>query len=202
MKGLFITGTSGVGKSFLELELSKNDNFAFLTKYTDRPPRPTEDPKIVTAISEEELANLKNNDKLIFDLHYAGHNYGWLKSDAEKYSNKIITMNITLESVSDAIARIPNFPVLLLKIDISNFSLLENRLKKRENYEQLDQDQKHKIDKIIKERIDLAHQSYKEINKYADLIRSHNGLVYDIIDDNTLFDIVIPGIYKYFGIDR
>jgi len=180
---LIITGTSGIGKSFLEEELEKTGKFYPLPKYTDRSLRSGEDPTKTISLSNSCFQKFSTQNKFFFTLFYSGHNYGWAKADLNKFKNKFATLAVTLDSLFDFFKTPKPFLPILLTISSKNISLLKNRLTKRgDNHDQ------------IKTRLSLAKKEIKNIQKYKTLVKKHHGLIFNITDDQTIFTKIIPKI--------
>jgi len=180
---LIITGTSGVGKSFLEEELQKTGKFYPIPKYTDRPLRPGEDPSKIISLTNPVFQKLTSQDKFFFTLSYSGHNYGWAKKDLNKFTNKFATLAVTLDSLFDFFKTNQSFLPILLSIGVNNLSLIKNRLSTRGD--SLDQ---------IKTRLSLARDEIKNIQKYKTLVKKYHGLIFNITDNQTIFTEIIPQI--------
>lgn len=180
---LIITGTSGVGKSFLEEELQKTGKFYPLPKYTDRSLRPGEDPSKIISLTNLIFQKLTSQNKFFFTLSYSGHNYGWAKEDLNKFKNKFATLAVTLDSLFDFFKTDQSFLPILLDISIKDLSLLKKRLSLRgDNPDQ------------IKARLSLARNEINNIQKYKTLVRKHHGLIFNITDNQTIFNEVIPKV--------
>ena len=180
---LIITGTSGVGKSFLEEELEKTGKFYPIPKYTDRPLRPGEDPSKIISLTNPVFQKLQTQNNFFFTLSYSGHNYGWAKKDLNKFKNKFATLAVTLDSLFDFFKTSQPFLPILLNIKVDNLFLLKNRLSKRgDNSDQ------------IKTRLSLARNEIKHIQKYKTLVKKHHGMIFNITDNQTIFTQIIPQI--------
>jgi guanylate kinase len=192
MLNFVITGTSGVGKTFLEEELEKTGRFFQLPKYTDRPLRPGEDPLKLVSLSSEDFYNLKETRAFFFTLEYHGHCYGWKSSDLRiNISN---TLAVTLDSLKPFLSQNPNFIPVLLSVDGRHFSLLADRLKLRENYSLLSAQDQAVADQKVQERLVLARRELQQIDQHISLAKLHRGLVFNIQNDQTIFSEVIPKI--------
>lgn len=189
-----ITGTSGVGKTFLESLLSEKYGFIQIPKYTNRPKRPSEiEGKGIYFKTIEDLLMHKN--EYFFMLEYMGYVYKWKKEDLDRYQNKNISIGITLESMSRIIDSKLDFIPILLYIDPSNIKFLEKRIKKQLDYINLTQDKKKEADTIISKRLDAVIIESKNINDYIDaLSKTKYGKAFMIKDDSTLESEVIPYI--------
>ncbi|MEI7578924.1 MAG: hypothetical protein WCJ58_02665 [bacterium] len=201
MKIFAVTGTSGVGKSHLEKELELNHGFHRMITYTDRERRAEEknDPARV-CLSKDEYQQMKSD--FIFELQYTGNNYGWRKDEFlkfEKLTNVIFV--VTLEAMTRIVKDIPGIIPILLHIKPENFSLIEARMKKRMGYAELvtrnSEFEIREIEKKVKERLELATKEVNEIRKYMDVVKQYNGQIFEIKDDKSLYQEVIPMILKF-----
>jgi len=203
MKNFIFTGTSGVGKTYLEEVLQEKYNFYPLIKYTDRDPRPGEvNTNAIQFIGKDGFNKAIKSNEFIFTLSYVGNRYGWKRKDIEAHANQHLTLAVTLESMKKIFDSLPNYVPILLYIKKDNFGLIEQRMKMRENYDSLDNESKTKVDEKIKQRLLLADQETKNIQEYIKIIEDHNGKVFTIKDDNTLFGEVIPFILKECRIEK
>lgn len=188
-----ITGTSGVGKTYLEQLLTKELGFVQLPKTTNRHKRPNEiDGQGIKFRSRNDIEN--EIDKYFFYLEYMENIYVWEKMDLKK--NKNCTIAITLESMGRLLDLKLKFIPILLYIDVNNLSLIKKRIKRQLGYKDLSLIDKNEADIIINKRMELAHKESETINKYIELIskRSKKGRAFKIIDDTTLIKEVIPYI--------
>lgn len=202
MRGLIITGTSGVGKSFLEAQLAGDYNLYPLTKYTDRPARPGESTRALQNLTSEEFMARKNVGEFIFTLEYMGFNYAWTKADAISHQDKILVLAVTLESMRNIFDNLPGFKPVLLTIDPGNLQLIEERMKLREDFANLPPEKKSDIARKIQNRMDLARQELANVSEYGRIVESHGGRVFTIVDNTTLFTDVIPWIYEGFKLPQ
>lgn len=202
MRGLIITGTSGVGKSFLEAQLAGDYNFYPLTKYTDRPARPGESTRALQNLTSEEFMARKNVGEFIFTLEYMGFNYAWTKADAISHQDKILVLAVTLESMRNIFDNLPGFKPVLLTIDPGNLQLIEERMKLREDFANLPPEKKSDIARKIQIRMDLARQELANVSDYGRIVERHGGRVFTIVDNTTLFTDVIPWIYGEFKLPQ
>ena len=201
MKNFIITGTSGVGKTFVEIELETNYKFYQLIKYMDRSPRQAElhDPKY-RFLSKGEYTGFDNDDKFAFTLEYMGNRYGWTKEDVKSHSDSNLTIGVTLESLRRIFDSLPDFIPIYLHVEKINIDLLKQRLVRREDYSDLDDIMKKVIDQKIQKRVDLALFEAGKYEEYKKIVEDHGGRVFNIQNDNTVFDEVIPYILKVSGL--
>lgn len=191
---IVITGTSGVGKTYLESLLHNDYGFIQLPKYTNRPKRPGEiEGKGIYFVEKRELSNQDN--KYFFSLDYSGYTYSWKNSDLKTYVDYNLTMAITLESLSGLLNSEMGFIPIILYIDKNNIDLLIERIKLQLNYYNLKNNEKEDADRIIEKRILLAKKESNNIDKYLKNINEQNrGMAFKIIDDLTIPNQVIPYI--------
>ncbi len=180
MRNIVITGTSGVGKSFLEEELERQGLSFQIPKYTDRERRPGEDSQKLISLSREKFE--KNRTNFFFTLQYGDFNYGWSKKDLKKTP---LTLAITQESLEEFMQNNPNFLPIWLTIDKNNLEILEKRMKDRGECEEK-----------IKQRLEMTRQEIKNKNKYETVIKKYQGMIFEIKDNSTIFEEVIPQLAK------
>ena len=176
MRNIVITGTSGVGKSFLEEEMERQGLSFQIPKYTDRERRPGENPKKLVCLSKEEFE--KNRDSFFFTLKYGEFNYGWSKKDLRKTP---LSLAITQESLEEFMEKNPDFLPIWLKINENNLKILELRMINRG-------DDKEKI----KQRLEMARKEIKNNKKYEKIIKKYQGMIFEIKNNSTIFEEVIP----------
>lgn len=196
MINFVITGTSGVGKTFLEEQLEKTGCFFQIPKYTNRPQRPTEDTLKTVCVSDADFKKLDENKDFFFTLDYSKYRYGWKNSDINLYPNKSATLAITLESLSRFLAHNPGFTPVLLNISPSNFSLIEKRMHARENYDKLSPLEQKSVKSKISHYLNLASEETNRIKEYISVVKLHQGFVFDISDNRTIFTEIIPEIAR------
>lgn len=187
-----ISGTSGVGKTYLENILADKYNFKQLPKTTDRKQRPHErEGQGIYFKTREQIE--KEISKYFFTLEYAGHIYAWSKSDLN--TNKDCTIAITMESMNSLLARDLNFTPILLYIDSSNLGFLEQRIKNQLNFDSLNRQDKLEAEAKIAERLILAESELQNIDSYISIVESvKNGKAFQIQNDNTIFQEILPYI--------
>jgi guanylate kinase len=191
---IVITGTSGVGKTFLESLLQEDYGFIQIPKYTNRPKRPGEIAgKGIFFVDKDELE--KHKDDYFFSLNYTGFTYSWKKSDLEKNINNNITIAITLEALPGLLEKNIGFIPIILYIDQNNIELLEERIKIQLDYFNLNKSEQKEADIIISKRLELAKKESQNIDKYLNSITKENkGRAFKITDDLTIPNEVIPYI--------
>ncbi|MBU1117624.1 hypothetical protein KKD37_01540 [Patescibacteria group bacterium] len=176
MKNLVITGTSGVGKTFLEEQLEKQKLTFQIPKYTDRPARPGENSTKLVCLSSEEFQTNRTN--FFFTLKYGEYNYGWKKEDLKK---EPVSLAITQGSLEEFLELNSNFLPILLEVNENNLEMLRQRMIKRGESE----------DKVFK-RLELSKKELKNARKYQKILKKYNGLIFQIKNDHTIFEEVIP----------
>lgn len=180
MRNIVITGTSGVGKSFLEEEMERQGLSFQIPKYTDRERRPGENPQKLISLSREEFD--KNRDSFFFTLEYGGFNYGWSKKDLEKAP---LTLAITQESLEEFMQKNQNFLPIWLTVDKNNLGILEKRMKNRGDSEEK-----------IKQRLEMTRQEIIDKKKYEKIIEKYQGMIFEIKNNSTIFEEVVPELAR------
>lgn len=179
MKNIVIAGSSGLGKTFLEEELEKKNISFQLPKYFDRENRPGERKDKNISVDKNEWKETEK--EFFFKLEYNGGNYGWKKRDIRK--NKPVSLAITLKDLKPFLKENKNFVPILLWMSKENFYILEKRMIKRgENQEK------------IRERLKLASEELIKMEEYKKLVKIYGGKVFEIKNDKTIFEEVIPEI--------
>lgn len=181
-----ITGTSGVGKTYLEEKLAETGLFSPLPKIVDRPRRAGDNPQMIIPISTQEFLARKKAGEFFFTLEYIGNHYGWLKADLKAGGRH--TLAITLKSLKPFLEQNSSFLPILLDILPKNFSLLEKRMRSRGEPEEK-----------IKQRLALANAEYREMAQYRQTIKDYQGLVFEVESDSTIPEIVVPQALNYFS---
>ncbi len=187
-------GITGVGRTFLELELQNKYGFYSWPKYTDRKEQRSEEvgQNNVVFVSKEEFDQM--SDDFIFTLNHLNYRYGWRRRDLADNQNKNITLSITLESLADFMVRVPGFMPIMLHVDLENFALIEQRVKSREDYSNLTLDQKKYLDEKIQERLISARYELEQFMFYQKTILKYGGKIFTIKDNTTISNEVIPYI--------
>lgn len=187
-----ISGTSGVGKTYLEKILAEKYIFKQLPKTTDRKQRPHEiEGQGIFFKTRAQIE--KSLSEYFFTLEYAGHIYAWEKSNLKRYNN--CSVAITMESVSGLLAKNLNFIPILLYIDKNDLNFLEQRIKNQLNFDSL-----NKLDQLdaqakIEERLKLAKQELQDIDKYIAIVESvPKGKAFKIQNDDTIYQEILPYI--------
>lgn len=197
MQNFFIAGVSGIGKSYLEIELSAKHGFYLFPKYTDRPLRPREESDgTVIGISHEEFSHKDHHEEFMFRLDYVGNRYGWLKQDFMNNQGKNITLQLPASYLKSFLEQAPEWMPILLDIEVENLDLLLERMKQRHNYSKLTSEERESLDKEFEVRLDLIHQDIEKNNEYKDIVDASYGMTFVIKDDETLYEEVIPFILE------
>jgi guanylate kinase len=191
MSNLIIAGVSGVGKSFLESVLSKEYGYTSVTKYSNRPMRPNE--KGLISLSDKDFDAMQN--EFLSVIHQGGYKYGYKKAEIENHDKKTIATPMKDIEAHIKATQTPLIPIIL-GIKVKSLDLLRDRMKQRENFDSLPQDQQQFIYNKIEERMKLAQEDIGFMKHYEDMAFKYDGKVFYIEDDNTLFDEVIPYIAK------
>lgn len=187
-------GITGVGRTFLELELQKTHGFYSWPKYTDRQEQRSEEVGVsnVVFVSKEQFDEMQ--DDFVFTLTHLNNRSGWRRQDLVENQNKNITLSITLEAFADFMVRVPGFMPIMLHVDLENFALIEQRVKTRENYVNLTPEQQKYLDERIQERLISARYELEQFAFYQKTILKYGGKVFTIKDNNTIQNEVIPFI--------
>lgn len=178
MRNIVISGSSGLGKTFLEEELEKRNISTGLPKYFDRENRAGERKDKNISMSLNEWKSMEK--EFFYTLEYNGHNYGWKESDKKEGR---VTLAITLKDLSGFMKKNRDFLPVVLWIKEENIGLLEKRMRKRGESEEK-----------IKERMGLAKKELREMEKYLKVVKKFDGLIFEIKDDQTIFEEIIPKI--------
>lgn len=80
-----------------------------------------------------------------------------------------------------------NFLPVLLVVTPENFDLLAKRMRERGDSEEK-----------IAQRLKLANDEYKQMNQYQKITKDHSGLIFEVKDNLTVPNLVIPQILKLF----
>lgn len=191
---IVIAGTSGVGKSYLEQHLVENEGFFQPTKYTTRPLRTGEaQGKYIVSVDEKKFALMKQSDKLGFYLEFDGAYHGWRKEEINRKDTDIVVA-ITLRDLERFCNRFSNFIPIILYFTEKRKTLIINRMRSRAQYESKTLEEKHRIDQTIQKRMEIALEDTSNIEKYISIAKKHNGRVFEIIDNSTLYKKVLPFI--------
>ncbi|MDO8488314.1 MAG: hypothetical protein Q7S31_03290 [bacterium] len=196
MEIIVISGPSGIGKSHLIAELSRQGVYP-LKVYTDRDRRPTE-----SAFSDRVHLSKSAFDNSLQDFLYwfefQNNRYGYKKSDIDKHrqQNTHIAFNIPASYLPQLLEKIPEAMVIYLNVD-GNFNLIKERMIKRDISPDETEEQKQLKLISIQKRLDFAQ---KELEKLAQIFSTCFGhpksKIFTIHNDDTLYKEVIPYILK------
>lgn len=181
MFNFVVTGTSGIGKTYLEEQLEKTGRFYQLPKYTTRPLRTSENPDKLIPLRTSKFLSLESHGHFFFTLNYVGHSYGWQRQDLFLYPQKSKTLAITLDSLKPFLTQNPNFIPILLTIDPNNFALLKSRIIQREG-----------SPRQAVSRLKLAADEMSSIHKHISVVKGHKGHVFTIRNNDTISSLIIP----------
>jgi len=194
LQNFVIVGITGVGKTFLELELQNKHGFYAWPKYTDREELRKEEEgatNIVPILKEEFQTMLPD---FIFTMKYLNNNYGWRRQDYAQNRDKNITLAMTLENLANFMVKVPGFMPIMLHIELSNFGLIENRVRRRDGFENMTPEQQKFVNEKIQERLISARYDLEKFQFYQNIVNKYGGKIFVIKDDNTIYNEVIPFI--------
>lgn len=194
LQNFVIVGITGVGKTFLELELQNKHGFYAWPKYTDREELRKEEEgatNIVPILKEEFQTMLPD---FIFTMKYLNNNYGWRRQDYAQNRDKNITLAMTLENLANFMVKVPGFMPIMLHIELNNFGLIENRVRRRDGFENMTPEQQKFVNEKIQERLISARYDLEKFQFYQNIVNKYGGKIFVIKDDNTIYNEVIPFI--------
>lgn len=194
LQNFVILGITGVGKTFLELELQNKHGFYAWPKYTDREELRKEEEgatNIVPILKEEFQSMLPD---FIFTMKYLNNNYGWRRQDYAQNRDKNITLAMTLENLANFMVKVPGFMPIMLHVELSNFGLIENRVRRRDGFENMTPEQQKFVNEKIQERLISARYDLEKFQFYQNIVNKFGGKIFVIKDDNTIYNEVIPFI--------
>lgn len=194
LQNFVIVGITGVGKTFLELELQNKHGFYAWPKYTDREELRKEEEgatNIVPILKEEFQTMLPD---FIFTMKYLNNNYGWRRQDYAQNRDKNITLAMTLENLANFMVKVPGFMPIMLHVELSNFGLIENRVRRRDGFENMTPEQQKFVNEKIQERLISARYDLEKFQFYQNIVNKYGGKIFVIKDDNTIYNEVIPFI--------
>lgn len=194
LQNFVILGITGVGKTFLELELQNKHGFYAWPKYTDREELRKEEEgatNIVPILKEEFQSMLPD---FIFTMKYLNNNYGWRRQDYAQNRDKNITLAMTLENLANFMVKVPGFMPIMLHVELSNFGLIENRVRRRDGFENMTPEQQKFVNEKIQERLISARYDLEKFQFYQNIVNKYGGKIFVIKDDNTIYNEVIPFI--------
>lgn len=194
LQNFVIVGITGVGKTFLELELQRKHGFYPWPKYTDRAELRKEEEGATNIVPVSKEAFQAMLPDFIFTLKYLNKNYGWRRQDYALNRDKNITLAITLENLANFMVKVPGFMPIMLHVELSNFGLIENRVRRRDGFENMTPEQQKYVNEKIQERIISARYDLERYAFYQNIVNKYGGKIFVIKDDNTIYNEVIPFI--------
>lgn len=194
LQNFVIVGITGVGKTFLELELQQKHGFYAWPKYTDRQDSRREEEGVpnLVKVSKEDFQSMLPD--FIFSMKYLNNNYGWRRQDYAQNRDKNITLAMTLENLANFMVKVPGFMPIMLHVELGNFGLIENRVRRREGFENLTPDQQKYVNEKVQERLISARYDLERFAFYQNIVNKFGGKIFVINDDNTIYNEVIPFI--------
>ncbi len=182
-------GPSGIGKSFAASMLINSfpDRFARAKVYTTRRKRSSEDrPGDRIFVSQEQFDHMAQNNDFGLVEHFAGNWYGYRKADLEPADRHLIA-NAPPAWLPQLLHH-SHVVVIGLQAPPDYWVLLDARMEARGDSLQSRNIRKTHIEKDI-----------QDLEKLRPLV-NRNGKIFEIKDDNTVPDKVIPWIIKTLGI--
>lgn len=203
MQNFVFVGITGIGKTFLELELESKYGFYPWPKYTDRAEKRKEETGTsnIKFVTKEEFDQMQSD--FIFTINYLNNRYGWRREDYVSHMDGNITLALPLDALVDFMNRVPKFIPIMLHVELDNFQLIEERVKVREDYENLLPEQQKIVDEKVQERLITARYELQKFSFYQKIIQRYGGRVFTIKDDTTIHAEVIPYILENKkGVDK
>ncbi|MCA9380064.1 hypothetical protein KC675_02690 [Candidatus Dojkabacteria bacterium] len=194
LQNFVIVGITGVGKTFLELELQQKQGFYAWPKYTDREDLRQEEqgaPNLVK-VSKTDFQSMLSD--FVFTMKYLNNNYGWRRQDYAQNRDKNITLAMTLENLANFMVKVPGFMPIMLHVELNNFGLIENRVRRREGFENLTPEQQRFVNEKVQERLISARYDLERFSFYQNIVNKYGGKIFVIKDNNTIYEEVIPFI--------
>lgn len=194
LQNFVIVGITGVGKTFLELELQQKQGFYAWPKYTDREDLRQEEqgaPNLVK-VSKTDFQSMLSD--FVFTMKYLNNNYGWRRQDYAQNRDKNITLAMTLENLANFMVKVPGFMPIMLHVELNNFGLIENRVRRREGFENLTPEQQKFVNEKVQERLISARYDLERFSFYQNIVNKYGGKIFVIKDNNTIYEEVIPFI--------
>lgn len=187
-----IVGITGVGRTFLELELQNKHGFYAWPKYTDREQLRKEEERAsnIVRVSKEQFQEMI--PQFLYNMKYLNYNYGWRREDYANNQNKNITLAITLENLANFMVKVPGFMPIMLHVELSNFGLIESRVRNRDGYDSMTPEQQKLAYEKIQERLITARYDLEKFSFYQNIINKVGGKIFVIKDNNTIYEEVIP----------
>lgn len=194
LQNFVIVGITGVGKTFLELELQQKQGFYAWPKYTDREDLRQEEqgaPNLVK-VSKTDFQSMLSD--FVFTMKYLNNNYGWRRQDYAQNRDKNITLAMTLENLANFMVKVPGFMPIMLHVELNNFGLIENRVRRREGFENLTPEQQRFVNEKVQERLISARYDLERFSFYQNIVNKYGGKIFVVKDNNTIYEEVIPFI--------
>lgn len=189
-----IIGMTGIEKTYLELELQSRYGFYPWPKYTDRDLL-REDEKDDSNIVQVTTTKFQSMiPEFLFTTTFLNYNYGWKRQDFTNHQDKNITLSMLPDNLTEFMVKVPGFLPVMLYIDYADFAFVENRIKQRENYDNLPPDQQKLVNEKIRERLISAKYDLERFSFYQNMVNRHGGGIFAIKDDSTIDKEVIPFI--------
>ena len=166
---LAFSGITGVGKSYLSEELSKELNFKKVHTIRTRKMRPGEvNGKTGYFVTEEELEKLKKQNKIIYSFKVFGCTYAYLKEEILSSDNYVFEMHYTM--INDWKVLTPNIKTIYILPTNINMAIekLKARNLSKENEE---------------ERIKELQEQYNNFINDENLQKSFDYVVYNNYDE-------------------
>jgi len=187
-KTLIFTGPSAIGKTHVANELLKRypEHFEQAKTYTTRQPRQNE--KMADRIFVSEDIFFKMISKVEFLVYGKfGDNWYGFTVDSVKPKNKHLLLNAWPEIIPQFCAY-NHVTVVGMQAPKEYQRLLTGRMRNRGD----DMD-------TIKKRMKLISKDQEELVKNTSIINKH-GIIFEVTDDNTIQNYIIPWVIKSFGI--
>lgn len=179
---LFIlTGPSGIGKSHLSNELA-SDGFEIISRVSTRAPRPNDNSTDMKHVSLDEYKEMESKGEFLVSEEFGGNWYGFLKSELLNNAEKPKAVVTWPEIVELFVERMENVIPVYLDISDENIEVLIQRMKERGDDEE-----------SIKKRVELTKSARNYLETKKEMFQEY-GKVFDIVDNTTLYDEVIPWI--------
>lgn len=173
---LALVGITGVGKSFLAEELSKTLNFKKVHTIRTRPIRPGEvNGKTGYFMTLQELEELKQQGKIIYDFQVFEGTYAYLKEEILSKDNYVFEMHYT--TIQDWRRVAPNIVTIYLlpkDINIAIEKLKERGLTKEKE----------------EARIQELQEQYHTFMENKELQQQFDYIIYNNYDDASKEEII------------
>lgn len=187
-----IIGITGIGKTFLELQLQNKHGFYPWPKYTDRPDLRKEEEGTSNIVQVTPTQFQEMLPDFVYTMTYLNNHYGWRRQDYAENRNKNITLAMLPDNLAEFMVRVPGFMPVMLNIDLDNFGLIEKRVKMREDFDNLPREKQKIVNEKVQERLISARYDLERFPFYQNLVNKYGGRVFSIKDDSTIEQEVIP----------